>query len=200
MGVWICGALAQPFRRRTAGISSIRPTRPNAINPRCQRGFGETGADRGGNIGGRLPARHLAHRTVGKGNLEHLRHDRTRLVWRRCGTSSARPEASASRNALRFEWRCRPPETPGCGSGAQRATVRPRVGIVVAVVRARMHRMDGGVAARWLIVDGGSHVNRLRPASTAIVCPAVSRVERWRTVFRKRHSQVLRAGVSSTAM
>ena len=68
------------------------------------------------------------------------------------------------------------------------------------VARKGSRSIEADIAARWLIVDGGDHVNRLRPTSTAIVCPGASLVERCRTVSRKRHSQVLRAGVNSTAI
>ena len=44
------------------------------VDPRGERGLGEAGADRGGDIGGRRPARHFAHRAIGQADLEQFGH------------------------------------------------------------------------------------------------------------------------------
>ena len=44
------------------------------IDSRGNRRLGEAGADRGGNISRGGPRRHLAHGTIGQGDLDHIRH------------------------------------------------------------------------------------------------------------------------------
>ena len=80
--------------QRELGIALERPVEVAhlAVDPRRQRRLGQARADRRGDVGRRRALGHLAHRSVGKRDLEHLGHRAARSSRRAAAPSTARSE------------------------------------------------------------------------------------------------------------